>query len=450
MIRKKGVVAAAVGAVLACMPITAMADVSLESLGTLEDTEWVSGTNLLRTEGSAGYGLQTIDGTAVTEQIYGMSMYCENGYITVYTAEGGLNSEGLLSQEGKELMPLQYGDVDVLSDSWALGLVLAEATADQYDYTSLWGDEAYYLIQTVDVYHIADGEAACLASLSRDQYMDASAAGKYINIQDRSTSTVSTYDAEFNQVATDVSLYDVPEDAKELTTFRDNGQTGLMDAEGNVIMEASFYTIYDFNGDYARVSDGEKTGLIDKQGNVILPAEYDDVDSSYYAPMNEEGDTVGYNCYGYFAVEKDGKLGYVDESGAVTCEPKYSADAADNYGASATIVDLEGNTILLAADGTENVLEGYDSIYALNYGSGMFYQVRDEDYNCGMIDWHGNVLLPCEYSGIELSGDGNYVLAESRENYGSSELYQIVFSGTDAAADGAEADTEAATEAAAE
>lgn len=447
MNRKKSAVAVAVSAVLACMPMTAMADVSLENLGTLEDVEWVSGTNLLQTQGSEGCGLQTIDGTALTEQIYGRSMYCEKGYITVYTAEGGLNCEGLLSQEGKELMPLQYGDVDVLSSSWALGIVLEEATSDQYDYTNLWGDEAYYLIKTVDVYYIEDGASACVASLSRENYMDANAAGKYINIEDRSTGTVSTYDAEFNQIATDVSLYDVPDDAKELTTFRDNGQYGLMDAEGNVVMEASFYTIYDFRGDYAQVSDGEKAGLIDKQGNLVVPVEYDGLDSSYYAPMNEEGDTVGFNCYGYFAVEKDGKLGYVDASGTITCEPKYSADVADNYGASATIKDLEGNTILQAADGSEVVLE-YDSIYALNYGSGMFYEVRDADYKCGMIDWHGNVVLPCEYSDIELSGDGNYVLAESSENYGSSELYQISVSdaGAPAAADVDEAATEAAAE----
>lgn len=432
--RKCAAAAVAVGAALVCMPGAAMADITLENLGTLENVEWVSGTNLIQTEGDNGYGLQTVDGTAVTEQIYGRSMYCEKGYITVYTAESGLNSEGLISQEGKELMPLQYGDIDVLSNQWALGFILEEATSSQYDYTNLWGDEAYYLIQTVDVYHIENGEAVCLASLGRDEYMDAYEAGKYINIQDRSTSKVTTYDAEFQQVATDVSLYEEPEDARGLTTFRDNGQYGLMDSEGNVVMEASFYTIYDFDGDYARVSTGDKEGLIDKQGNVVVPAEFDDVDYSYYAPLNEEGDPKAYNCYGYYAVEQDGKLGYIDASGAFTCEPKYSADVADNYGASATLTDLEGNTILQAADGTETVLEGYESIYALSYGSGMYYEVRDAEYNSGMIDWHGNVVLPLEYSDIELSGDGTYVLAESSENYGSCELYRLTFTNDSAAA----------------
>ena len=117
--------------------------------------------------------------------------------------------------------------------------------------------------------------------------------------------------------------------------------------------------------------------------------------------------------------------------GTLTLAPKYSKDNTDVCGASAILTDLEGNTIILAADGVETMVEGYDRVRALYYGSGLYYTVTDADYNYGLIDWHGNVLLPCEYRDITMSGDGNYLLVEV--DYDNSDLYEITFE-SDAAA----------------
>src|SRR5699024_248134 len=164
-------------------------------------------------------------------------------------------STGVLTAEGKELVPCRYSEIEVLNPHWILAITLDEATADQYDYSSFLSNDAFYLINTVDVYFISqDKEASCVASLTRDQYLDSSAYGEYINIPDRATNGITAYDSAFQPVATDLSyIYDEPVDGDGLVTFSSNGQYGLQDAQGNTVMEPSFQYIYDFYRDYAVV-----------------------------------------------------------------------------------------------------------------------------------------------------------------------------------------------------
>ena len=58
--------------------------------------------------------------------------------------------------------------------------------------------------------------------------------------------------------------------------------------------------------------------------------------------------------------------------------------------------------------------------------------MNTEDYDYGMIDWHGNVVLPAQYTSIEASGDGLYVLADV--DYETQELYEVTLPATSGAA----------------
>lgn len=423
---KKKLLTVIAGLVMTALPVTVQAQTTLNAVGAVSDASWVDGTTLLCVEGNNGYGLMTVDGKLLTPDVYSRSMEYHDGYIIARPVSEDLNCAGLLGLNdlsGAAVMPFQYGEVKVLSGHWAIGIVLEKATASQYDYQSLIGDN-YYLIQNVDVYYLDHGKGNHLATLTRDQYMDARANETYIHIEDRTTNVVTRYDAQFQAVETDVkNIYELPPDPDDLVTYRENGQYGVKDGMDHIVMEPSFQSIYDFNGDYAVVSNGEKKGLIDAQGQVIVPVEYDDIKRSYYTP---EG-ASDYNANGYFAVVTDGKIGFVDETGAVTCEPKYSETAAEITGASALLTDLEGNQLLIAADGVETVLEGYDRVRACDYGSGMYYEVHDADYNEGLIDWHGEELLPCEYSDISFSGDGQYILARSKDNYSTCNIYRVTY-----------------------
>lgn len=440
----------AVGAA-AALPLTASAEISLEKAYEVAGTgRFVNGSNLLIMEGNSGYYLTSMDGQVKSEEIYRRTTENEYGMIIVNQNNEELNSTGALNQNGQEMIPTKYGDIDVLNDEWALGITLKEATADQYDYENLWGDEAYYLIDTVDVYHVADGAATCLATLPRENIMDAKAYGSYINIQDRATGTVDTYDASFQKAASDVGdIYAEPEANAKLVVYRENGQYGVKDAQGNIVMEPSFSMIGDFMYGYAEVYSDDKSGLIDEQGNVVVEPVYDDVERLFYLPyVNEYGSGYGYNANGYFAVVQDGKLGYIDSQGNTTMEPKYSESAVEVNGVTAILTDLEGNERLLAADGTETVVEGYERIVPLQNGSGFYYRTEDAEYNEGMIDWHGNEIIPCENDDIVISGDGKYVLVDADYSDGIVEIYKLPGAETEAPAEetAAAAETEAPVE----
>lgn len=395
--------------------------------GDLPEVDWIYDSNLLRVSGSSGYSMNTIDGTALTGALY-RSFSESNGYVKaeLYNAPDPLNAGGLFDVTGATMMPFQYGDVRVESSEWALGVVLVSASADNYDYKNLSGD-SFYLIQSVDVYHLPEGK--CLATLTRDQFVDADAVNHCLNIQSRSDNVVSCYDADFNQVGTNLKgLSDDSCAPADFQIFRENGQCGVKDAAGNVIMQPSFSTVESYvRGGYFRVSTGECYGLADMNGNVVLPAEYDSIKSVTNAPLDENGASLSYVSHGYVAVVMDDKLGYAEVNGGVTCAPTYAQKSFDEIsGMSATLTDLEGKLHIIAADGVETVIEGYDQVRSLTYSSGMFYRVANADGQYGMIDWHGNEVLPCQYGMITLSADGQYALVDSAD-YGSSSIYQLTY-----------------------
>lgn len=419
---KKRVMLAVILAGALCVPTVVSADTGVTKIGTLGYSQWIYNTNLLKVEGSTGYGVQTVDGTAVTESVYS-GMDSKYGYIILDEYEEGYAYKGVIDKSGKQLLPFDYADIKILNQNWILGINIEDATADVYDYESWTEDNTYYKIAKVDVYSVVDGTATCVTSLTRENFMDAKAVGPYINIEDRATGIVTSYDAAFTQVATDIYIYDSPVENLEYEIFMENDLKGIKDASGNVILAPTFEYIYDFNHGHAEVELNDKTGLVDEKGNIVVPAEFEDVDTVYTGAYNEEEDSCSvYNAFGYYTVVRDGKVGYVKE-GQVVFEPKYSEDVFESNGVSGTVVDLTGNTILVAADGVETVLEGYDRIYPMEGSCGMFYEVSNADGMEGVIDWHGKEVLPCTYGQVSMSYDGNYILASV--DYQTYELYQV-------------------------
>lgn len=449
---KKRMAAVFTAALVAASTVNVFADVELTQVATVEDGEWIGGgISLLSVEGDNGYMLADALGNPLTEDIYWSFSYTR-GYIIATTMEEDVNSKGILDQQGQEVVPCKYADVDVLSTEWIVGYVVTETEGEPYDYSSWGSSNTKYLIDTVDIYHMP--EAACVASFTREEFSDAEAVGHSLNVENRSTGTVTTYDGQFNELGTADYIWSEDFAQMDYVTYRENGQTGLMDGEGNILLTPSFQYMEEVKRGYVEVDTGEKKGLMDLQGNLVVPAEYDDIEYSYYMPYDDVYEDYGYNAFGYFCVIKDGKMGFVDETGTVTCEPKYAEDNLDNHGASATYKDMEGVVHVLAADGTDTALDAaFTTVYAAYGAAGMLFTVHDADYNSGLVDWHGNVLFPCEYSDIEVSEDGKYVSVQ-KEYSDPVEIYEINYNmggageeTPDASADSQEAESEADTSA---
>lgn len=404
--------------------VTASAETVLEETGTVADARWISNTNLLRVGTSTGYAVQSVDGTMLTEGIY-RNFDSAYGYLIADKNESGLAYEGVLTMDGSQMIPCDYADIKVLNKNWILGIKLEESTADVYDYESWFSEDAYYLISSVDVYAVTDNTATCVATLPRENYLDADAVGEYINIQDRSTNAITSYDKSYTQIATDLSsTLDEPVGVIDYEIFEENGQEGIRDAEGNTILEPSYKYIYETRYGYFEVSNGEKDGLVDSDGNVVVPAEYDDIYTTYYGAYNEKyNSTTVYSALGYYTVNIDGKIGFVNSEGQLASEPKYAKEAMEYNGVSGIVTDVTGEQILVAADGTETVLEGYDHIYPMDAGYGMYYRVRNAEGQEGIIDWHGAEVLPCIYDDVSMSYDGQYFLVT--EDYNNYVIYTV-------------------------
>ena len=417
-------------ALLTLSAVGALAEINLAPFAEVENASVISGCDLLKLDLRNGYALAAIDGTQLTDAVYASGMYFEKGWITARKpSEDDYQTNGVLSVEGQEVVPFQYGDVKIKNACWALGFTLTLATADNYDYSSWGSDSTYYLIDTVDVYYLP--EAKCVASIPRTNFKDCNAYGAYINIEDRATGVVTTYDAGFNALG-EVKYSSSDDLIPHYTTYSENGQQGLLDPEGSVVLPASFrYVDTNVRDGYFTVSTGDLYGLADLNGNVVVPAEYERIQTSYYASTPDYSSPYVVN--GYAAVVKDDKLGYYSVAeGLVSCEPRYSKDVLENCGVSAQYTDMAGTPCLLAADGVETALDGYDNVRPLDGAGGMLYRVGDADNHYGVVDWHGNVVLPLEYNSVNTTGDGKYLLAQ--KGYGDPvQVLEVVGTVTEAA-----------------
>ena len=130
-------------------------------------------------------------------------------------------------------------------------------------------------------------------------------------------------------------------------------------------------------------------------GTLAVPCEYDEV---YYFGL---ATIYRYVNNGYVCVEKDGKVGFVDTDGQVTCELKYGAAGVTQHGCSLTVTDLDGSIYIVAADGTQTQTD-FDEVDEYSGGDGSLLVVcKDDAY--GLVDWHGNEVLPLEYASYDIS-----------------------------------------------
>lgn len=415
-------------------------NISLTPYATVKDASIITDSNILKVSGKQEYYLAKMDGTPLTEDVYKrIDLNCTNGWITGTNVEiEGWNHGVLSATDGSIAVPFVYGEVKILNKYWGLAFNYVPASADNYDFES-WTGSDYYLIDTVDVYWLPT--ASKLATIPRANYMNARAYDAYINIEDRETNTTTTYDLNMNPLGTVSDIY-TQDYIPHYSTFRYNGQQGLLDPDGNEVFPASYQYVNEsgING-FFQVSTGDLNGLVDSNGNLVVPVEYSKINRSYQSP-SDLGST--YVNFGYVCVEKDKCLGYYRINNSESCPPKYSTNLLENNGVSALFTDMSGNLNIMAADGEENILSGYEKVYPLYNSAGALYKVNNADYKYGLIDWHGKEILPMKYDTIELSANGHFLLAS--ESYSTpAEIYYVSYGGTVESGQESEAANDAST-----
>ncbi len=369
------------------------------------------------------YTLCAPDGTPLTTEPY-IVMDTSNTMFEV-ALQSGLNVFGLIDSTGKVMVPPQYGDTIYLSDRWQMGVVLTEATSDNYDYKTFDG-KSFYLISGYDVYY----QGALIGTLDRLAYRNAYAYGAYLYVIDKeqnyacydSALTLSSYVPSFASSRE----YDETRDG---VFHRGSGQQAgvpgctltsedvesdllliegnFVDLQGNVVFPANakYESIYDFKGDYALVRANGKYGMIDSTGREVLACEYDEINS-----LNDH-----YYVGGYQIVVKDDKVGFANTDGEITCEFKYAKNSVKSaYKMPLThLADLDGSIIVLS--GAVGELEQrFIEVDISNYGAPLF-SGEPEDKKAGVYDLYGNAVIPADgmYNDVydlQISDDGTVIV----------------------------------------
>ena len=432
-------------AMLLCLGGTALADAEgplfeAKSIYGLDEPE----TGVLEyTNYKGGYGVVSVQGEALCEEQFGNISHAGRGYFEVIN-ENGLDTHGLVDQTGAELIPYSYSAFQVYSDQW-VGAVILTATDDEHgDYSSgFLGGGDQYAIDHVDVWHMP--EKKIVGTLTRDQFKEARAVGQgeYLLVEDRE-GKLTMYNTAFEAVdhlfeeIDDAEIFihqpnklqaaklcsrvtceavseDVP-DSVETISYSDDryalrkeveldGKTdrrcALVASDGTPLTDYVLGSVnricndrYVISSIYDRDSGKTLYGVYDLEAGVeIIPFAYDQIRNT--------GNVTG--ACGYFMVVLDGRVGFVDAEGNVTCPIDYIKDNVDHeYGCCFTYRDGE-KLLLVAADGTVTDLHEKgvkDTLYPEDDNDGRFIAVKNEDDKYGVLDWQGNQLVDFVLDGM--------------------------------------------------
>lgn len=382
--------------------VTALAETTLTEYAVISEDENASpvgGTHLLSLDNGKHKALATLEGTPLTDYLY----YSFNDYygwvVAAVANEDNTLSRGLLGHDGATVIPVEYDDVDVLSENWAVGVRLEPSEEEGSDYRALFGD-GYYKITTVDIYNLPS--AAMVATLPRENYAQAKAYDQYINVTDRATGETTVYDAAFSPLNQVSDYYDTSM-IPGYTTFNDNGMKGLKAPDGAVIIEPTYKSVStDVKDGYFTVTDYDHYGLCDLSGKLVVPMEY-----KYVSTVDS-----GYVHFGYATVKTDDdKVGFVNVGTGEAFITGYTSSDCYNRGIAVDVAEGKGSNrsfTIVAADGVETHLDNLQSLGAAAHG--YLYKPCNADGKSGLIDWHGNEVLPCEYSALTVTDDFQYVI----------------------------------------
>ncbi len=370
-------------------------DPALTPVSTALSASFIPNTYLVAARGSGNlYAVSDLAGNLLTDYLYSDISYSK-GWLRVTDAN---NKKGILDLDGNMLLDCGYDYLDFLNEQWVLAYLFNyehPATKDDYEFSSYSSAGTnYYKFATVLVCHLEEN-GVTYAQLTRDQFGDARAEEGYINIKNRSSGKITTYDSSFTVKATVSYVSDFSDFSSSRMLIQQ-----IRDKTGYSLSNTAFVDGYEV----AYVSS--KYGVIDGEGDVIVPLEYDRVDTV----STPKGSTP--LIKGYFLVRSNDMLGYVTRDG-VSCELKYpyklsNGEYTYDEGLFMYFKDTDGTYTIVSADGVES--KGWS--YPYGYGMGLFFQARKDSVYC-ICDWHGNVLFE-DVNRFDVSWDGKYVLVQQK------------------------------------
>lgn len=436
-------------AVLLLLCTAALADVTVIELEQSPYFSSATGYYYCRVDG--GYQLFDTQGNALSAVYSDLNA---KQYGMYYTYSGsGLNYMGLLDAQGQVLCEPTYGHVTFLDDNWGLAYVLEATDADRGDFKDSSNNK--YLTVRTDVLY----QGHVIASLTREEYdpswtegtsagylylRKSSEEGMFIAPDGTITKVTGNFiSMEFSDQGKKGVFHNptqqmafcagctLTKDDVDIWVWHDTYTDSLIDLQGNVIKSGVMYDSVKQYGDYMLIRHNGSYGIMDLQGNVIVEPIYSDISYSF-----------GLFCNGYQAVlTEKGCLQYLDTQGNVIAGVDYELDSSDYkgfvYNAPFTVVNNMGKYIVITAEAGELPTKYEDYTNPKTYQNILLLQ---KDGLWGAIDLWGNTVIPFVNTSLNLSQDGT--VASGRDEDRVNHLYIITADDAPATADTAPAAAE--------
>ena len=393
-----------------CLSAAALGETTVYSFETSDlSLNRTNGCMAVRDGDTRLYSLMSPEGEILTSEAY---TYMSSTYYGLFKTEAysedGLHRHGVIDGTGRTLVPPVYADTEIVSARWQIGITLTPCGADDQDYTvSNWstGEKEFYRIDTADLF--LDGQK--VGTLSRSDFANgySSAYGAYICVQNRERQRIF-YDGAMNAQESEYSgeYYTYYKNKKTNYIHNGTGQLAftpgctltadevdqslmldgsvLLDLQGNELghVRQNYDSTSRLGNGFWRVKVFGKYGVVDSILEEIIPCEYDDISIS-----------SGALSYGYIGAVKDGRFGYVDMYGNVTCDFVYGADNASDKGTFATVKDLDGSIIVLSAAVGE-LPEHYADAYFAGYDGCMAFVATNAAGEKGLVGLNGKTIIP--------------------------------------------------------
>mgnify|MGYP004610737053 CR=1 FL=1 len=201
---------------------------------------------------------------------------------------------------------------------------------------------------------------------------------------------------------------------KSVLKYKENGKYGIIDFQGKKITKAMYDEI-----DTLQYKEGElivkkdnKYGIINIKGTTLVKTNYDKIEADkYYSKDN------GYKDSGYIVsnmTDEGYRYGYVNLNGKQLLDTKYN----DLY----RITEIDGNDIYLvfADNGKYGIQKNDKQIISNEYqeityngDNNVIVALKSKKY--GVLSAQGNVIIPFEYSQIDITGKYIYARTNNEE-----------------------------------
>ena len=201
----------------------------------------------------------------------------------------------------------------------------------------------------------------------------------------------------------------------DVAYFEENGLIGLLDRQGNVLIEPRFTEVSHFYYDIAYVNEGKLRGIISRAGDILVePADYEFLGFGSYRE-NEPEEVLVYR-------EAEGQCGTVTLTGEKIPETQWDAPVVFRKGIAIVRKNKQSN--LLNTSGELLLEQWWHYIEHLDVQDAqeepLFLVHQDERGKRGVVNARGEWITPCEWDWV-IAADNSLFLVEKEGKWGGAD-----------------------------